>query len=228
MKISFFKSDIKCICIHYKTICEDVIDKKEKVLKVFEKIEHFFPKSSYIEVSTRSNIEIGKMLSPFNLNFRTRRSNRIISVESAYHGSKVFEDETQLFDLYDKNAFEAKMDKRLWGKKVLYYNFLGKRIKKEPETLFFNWLYLKTLEMNKDLLLELKKYEFFSDTAFNPYLDPNCQARACAIGSSLLKLNIFYDVMKDITIFEKYVYKREEEVIQLNNVQEQYSMMNYL
>ena len=64
-----------------------------------------------LEVSTKSDTKLGWQLSAFNLmvDFDT---NQKISLECAFQGSKVFENNIQYQDIYLKSSKNAKKDKR--------------------------------------------------------------------------------------------------------------------
>ena len=139
-----------------------------------------------LEISRKSTSALGVSLSAFELSLRTQGSNSI-SVESAYQGSKVFEDGGPFHDLYEVSSREAKRDPRLRNSgEVTAFEFLGERFPIEPQTAFYNWLYMTALSQREPpVLQELKRFSAFSDIAFNPKRSINCQARAVAVYVSL-------------------------------------------
>ena len=106
-----------------------------------------------------------------------------MSVECAYQGSKVFEGGGPYHDLYAVSSREAKKDPRLRNSgEVIAFDFLGESFPIEPQTAFYNWLYITALsQMDSRLEKELEEFEGFSDIAFNPKHSINCQARAVAV-----------------------------------------------
>ena len=65
--------------------------------------------SPILEISTKSSSETGKKLSAFSLNIH----NATISIESAFQGSKVFENGGPYQDLYNVSSRDAKKDQRI-------------------------------------------------------------------------------------------------------------------
>lgn len=135
-----------------------------------------------LEISRKSASALGVSLSAFELSLCTQGSNAI-SVESAYQGSKVFEGGGPFHDLYSVSSREAKTDPRLRNSgEVIDFDFLGERFPIEPQTAFYNWLYMTALSQREPTVLqELKRFRGFSDIAFNPRRSINCQARAVAV-----------------------------------------------
>lgn len=135
-----------------------------------------------LEISRKSTSALGVSLSAFELSLRTQGT-KTISVESAYQGSKVFEDGGPFHDLYAVSSREAKRDPRLRNSgEVTAFEFSGERFPIEPQTAFYNWLYMTALSQSEPpVLQELKRFSAFSDIAFNPKRSINCQARAVAV-----------------------------------------------
>ena len=123
--------------------------------------------SPLLEISSKSLQELGVKLSAFNLKFE--KEEKFISVESAYQGSKVFENDGPFHDLYNASSRDAKTDERLHNSGAFKsYCFFGDNFPDEPITAFYDWLYLIALIENPILSRQLKKYTGFSDIAFNP------------------------------------------------------------
>lgn len=135
-----------------------------------------------LEISRKSTSSLGISLSAFELSLRTQGT-KTISVESAYQGSKVFEDGGPFHDLYEVSSREAKRDPRLRNSgEVRAFEFCGQEFPIEPQTAFYNWLYMTALSQREPpVLQELKGFKGFSDIAFNPKRSINCQARAVAV-----------------------------------------------
>ncbi len=135
-----------------------------------------------LEISGKSKSALGVSLSAFDLPLGTQGS-KTLSVECAYQGSKVFEDGGPYRDLYTVSSREAKTDPRLRNSgEVIGFDFLGERFPIEPQTAFYNWLYITALTQRDPPLAEkLQQFRGFSDIAFNPKRSINCQARAVAI-----------------------------------------------
>ncbi len=137
-----------------------------------------------LEVSSKSEKELGRKLSAFYLKMPFR--NRVIPLECAFQGSKVFENGGPYTDLYDLDPREAKRDPRLKASgRLLKFRFDGKEYPLTPKTAFYDWLYLNAVYPHRDWLRRLDKCHGFSDIEFNPDKSVNCQARSVATFVSL-------------------------------------------
>lgn len=153
-----------------------------------------------LEISTRSEEMLGINLSAFNLLLRI--NNKTMIVESAYQGSKVFENDGPFMDLYNKPGKEIKNDTRLKESgKIIGFNFMNEDWPIEPKTLFYDWLYLSALIQNKHLSDNLFKYKGFSDIAFNPKKSVSCQARSAAIFVSLYNKGYLPEILNNKNLF---------------------------
>ena len=162
-----------------------------------------------LEISTKSEIILGQRLSAFNLQIDTKDYGKI-SIESAFQGSKIFENRIQYTDIYQKESIKAKKDERLKNSgNVIGFNFFGEEWDIEPKSAFYDWLYLKALYPYQGFLKEnLSSYKAFSDIEFNPKKSFSCQARTCAILVSLLELNLLDEVMSSQKKFKKIIYEK--------------------
>ena len=153
-----------------------------------------------LEVSTKSEQKIGQHLSAFNLKIKTELGE--ISVESAYQGSKVFENGGPYHDIYKVDSWTAKKDQRLKESgAIIEFNYFGQRWPIIPKTAFYVWLYLSALEPHQEYLKRLFIFEGFTDIEFNPERSINCQARTCALLVSLLKINALSDALRSQSDF---------------------------
>lgn len=147
--------------------------------------------SPILEISSKSEVELGVSLSAFNLLITTKKDKKSFSVESAFQGSKVFEKGGPYRDLFTKSSRDAKKDERIKNSgSILKFEFFGKSFPKEPKTAFYDWLYINALSQNVELAKELISYEAFSDIEFNPEKSINCQAHSAALYVSLVKAEI--------------------------------------
>ncbi|CAA6802591.1 MAG: FIG01245625: hypothetical protein [uncultured Sulfurovum sp.] len=160
-----------------------------------------------LEVSTKSDSKIGWALSAFNL-MVDFDGDKEISLECAFQGSKVFEDNIQYKDIYLKTSIEAKKDTRLrTSGNIIGFEFEGNFWKNEPKTAFYDWMYINALYKNhRDIVDELLEYEAFSDIEFNPKKSINCQARTCAVLVSLVRLDLIDEALKSPEKFIEVVY----------------------
>ena len=161
-----------------------------------------------LEVSTKSDNELGNKLSAFNLSFVSQKGNEIY-VESAFQGSKVYVTDGPHADLYLKSPMEAKKDPRIdKDKQIIGFEYFGESWSNEPKTLFYDWLYMQALQFNiehsgDNLYKSILDYDAFTDIEFNPKKSLNCQARACAVFVSLYKKNLLTSALKNRESFLK-------------------------
>lgn len=167
-----------------------------------------------LEISSKSEDELGVKLSAFNLMIKTKNGKEF-SVESAFQASKVFEKGGPYKDLLDVSSRIAKKDKRLNNSgRIVAFRIDGKEFETEPKTYFYNWLYINTLHLHNELTEQLLEYNAFTDIAFNPQKSINCQAEAAAIYVSLVKQGLLEDALKDRKQFKEIVYPKKIEEIE--------------
>jgi hypothetical protein len=144
--------------------------------------------SKVLEVSSKSREELGVALSAFNLTFTTVKHNRTLSVECAYQGSKVFERGGPFVDIFGMTSREAKKDERLHSfGRLTGFRFFGTDWGLEPQTAFYDWLYINALKKQHRVTEQLLEYSAFTDIEFNPERSINCQAYSVALYISLHK-----------------------------------------
>ena len=189
------------------------ITQKAKSIQSLHKSANEMGFQNILEVSTKSSLKIGWALSAFNLMVEFE-GDREISVESAFHGSKVFENNIQYQDIYNKTSIEAKKDQRLkHSGEIIGFEFQGEFWDNEPKTAFYDWLYINALySTNRDIVDELLNYQIFSDIEFNPKKSINCQARTCAILVSLVKLDLIDEALSSKERFINIVYPKKRLV----------------
>jgi hypothetical protein len=135
--------------------------------------------SPLLEISSKSEREIGRKLSAFNL--KVEIEGQITTLECAFQGSKVFENGGPFTDLYWTDSREAKRDTRLRESgNLIGFRFEGRDFPLSPSTAFYDWLYIRALYPHRDWLTRLNKCAGFTDIEFNPGKSINCQARSCA------------------------------------------------
>ena len=164
------------------------------------------PQEKVLEISSRSETELGVQLSAFNLTMRTP-DGRICTVETAFQAGKVFENGGPYRDLLGKTSREAKKDPRLKESgKLISFCFSGELFPLEPRTCFYNWLYLSALHQHPELTEPLMEYTAFTDIAFNPQKSINCQAYAAAVYVSLRRNGLVEKALSDPQSFRDIVY----------------------
>lgn len=145
-----------------------------------------------LEVSTKSPDSLGVRLSAFNL--KVQHDARLIPLEAAFQGSKVFERGGPYTDLYDLEGTSVKRDSRLNDSGALIAFDWNDRWPLEPKTAFYDWLYLHAVHELR-VYGELAEYAGFTDIEFNPARSVNCQARSCALYVSLRDRGLLEEVI---------------------------------
>lgn len=205
--------------------------KQKSMYSLHEKISENYPTLKVLEISSKSNIELGVSLSAFNLMIKTKRKKEI-SVETAFQASKVFENGGPFVDLFEKTSKEAKKDKRLKNSgRLIHFQFFSRKWGLEPKTLFYDWLYLNTLVLNEKLSKEVLKYDAFTDIEFNPEKSVNCQARSVALYVSLYKSGNLHDALSSEEMFKKIAFdqqniKKNEDDKKINHKNKQINIFD--
>jgi len=158
-----------------------------------------------LEISTKSEQELGRALSAFNL-LVDRRSGHKISVECAFQGSKAFERGGPYIDLYERSSREAKRDNRLKDSgRLLAFEFADESWPITPQTAFYDWLYIGALSANPQLADQVVRAPAFSDIEFNPDKSINCQAYSAALFVSLHRRNLLAKATASMASFLEVV-----------------------
>jgi hypothetical protein len=174
-----------------------------------------------LEVSSKSRDPLGVALSAFNLTFTTIKHIRTFSVECAFQGSKVFEKGGPYSDIFEKTSREAKRDDRLRSSgRLTGFRFFGVEWGLEPQTAFYDWLYINALKKKPDLTQQLLDYSAFTDIEFNPDRSINCQAYSVALFISLYHRNLLEEATSSKEAFLRTVDSavisnaRQDETVQ--------------
>jgi len=196
--------------IEFKYYNGFAVSQKQKCIKSLHVIAQDKGYKNILEVSTKSDSLIGQKLSAFNLMIQTDDYG-LISIESAFQGSKVFEKGGPYIDIYEKDSLSAKRDERIKNSGDLKaFEFEGTVWELEPKSAFYDWIYSNALYLHVDYIKEnLITYDAFTDIEFNPKKSINCQARTCAILVSLMKMDLLDTAMKSPKDFIEIVYKKE-------------------
>ena len=172
--------------------------KCKNVLSFHSSIQEQFPNLRLLEVSTKSYNPLGVALSAFNLKLDGR------PVESIYHSSKVF-DNGDCFEfvkdfapLYAKKFVRENSIGDLRG-----YMFNGTELPLEPKSFFYDYIYISALMQHPEVSNSISEYDIFTDIEFNEKKGINCQARACAIYSYMLRTNSVDKYMSSMEEFKK-------------------------
>lgn len=192
-----------------------VSQKQRNIRALHESYLQQYPDRHILEVSSKSEEKLGVLLSAFNLQFF--RNNKLYTVESAFQGSKVFENGVQYTDLYHATSSAAKKDTRLIESgKVVCFQFGDDMFPNEPKTFFYNWLYINALVNNDELTSQIMRYDSFSDIEFNEKKSINCQAMAAAIYVGLVKSTLLEKALLSKENFLRIVYEQEKKYEQIS------------
>lgn len=179
--------------------------KQKTFLSLHKSFLKRYPTRKVLEISTKSNNNLGIMLSAFTMMIRTKK--RRYSVECAFQSSKVFENGGPYIDLLYKSSIEAKKDFRLKNSgKLKLFNYLGREFPLEPKDYFYNWLYINALSFYNQLIKKMLNYDSFTDIEFNPDKSLNCQAKAAAIFVGLTKASKMNYVLESRDNFLQTIY----------------------
>lgn len=171
--------------------------KQRSLLSMHENIKNYLGfDSKILEISTKSLEGLGVSLSAFNLILSLK--NRIkTSVERAYQGSKVFEYGGPFTILYTNTESHPKKFELLYNSgKLKYFDLFGEIWDLKTKTAFYDFLYIKALNENKNLAEEMIKFDIFTDIEFNPKKSFSNQAKAAALYKSLKHHNLLNKALK--------------------------------
>lgn len=156
--------------------------KKRNVAALHRAYNSRFPEQKVMEISSKSDLELGIALSAFNLMKYLPELGKSVPVECIFQGSKVFAMGGPFTDLYTGTARAAKKDDRLRSSGSLKgFRYEGRDFPLSPVTAFYDWLYINALLDNPELAEQLLTFDAFTDIEFNPNKSLNCQARAAAL-----------------------------------------------
>ena len=180
-----------------------LVQKQKSIASLHEAIQEKYGFKKILEVSSKSQDQLGIDLSAFNLMMVDKKSNKRFSVECAFQSSKVFEYGGPFIDLLDKTSREAKKDQRLKESgELLKFFFYDREWDLLPRTAFYDWLYINVLNANPQYHDELSQYEAFTDIEFNPEKSINCQANSIAMFLSIKQKGLL-DKVKNQDTFLK-------------------------
>lgn len=159
-----------------------------------------------LEISTKSEAELGRRLSAFSL--KVQMGNELLPLESAFQGSKVFEQGGPYADLYRSDARSAKRDERTRNSgQIVGFRFGGVEFPNVPKTLFYDWLYITALYPHRDWIASnVPPYAGFTDIEFNPSRSINCQARSFALMIALISNGLLDRAMESPFLFRETVW----------------------
>lgn len=158
-----------------------------------------------LEISTKSDIKIGRQLSAFNLKYYI--DDMAYPLESVYQGSKVFAEGGPYEYIYKYEPREAKkfISVRNRGN-LLEFKLEGKMFPLSPPNAFYDWLYIRSIQDHPDWTNSLiDKYDGFTDIEYNPKKQFNCQARSFATYLSLFQRGDLSRAKSDFEYFKSLI-----------------------
>jgi hypothetical protein len=162
-----------------------VKQKQKNIRAIHEVARRQYAVKNPLEVSSKSESELGIALSSFYLKITTAKG-QCLTVEAAFQGSKVFERGGPFTDIFGMEPREAKRDERLrHSGRLVRFSFFGREWPLTPKTAFYDWLYINALRSNSELATHVTDYDAFTDIEFNPEKSFNCQARSAAMYCAL-------------------------------------------
>ncbi len=174
----FMKVDISFEWIKgmsYKQKCK----RRDSMLKAIANMK-LYNIDSVLEVSTKSNKELGVNLSALNLTIPLKNG-KVKTVEEIYQASKILDSNNHI-------------------KEFRFHNTV---FEKDPYSMYYDYIYMLGLYMHKEYHEELNKYDIFTDIEFNPNKQLNTQARAAAIWNTLYRNNMT-KIIENQDEFKKY------------------------
>lgn len=159
-----------------------------------------------LEISTKSDIALGRQLSAFNLRYRLETGDDY-PVENVFQAGKCFENGSRYTDLLLASPREAKRDPRLKNSgSIVAFRLGDQAFPIIPKGLFYDWIYVNAVRQNEELAEELLKYDAFTDIAFHPVRSLNCQARSAALFVALSRNGLLPAALVNPDSFLKIVY----------------------
>lgn len=206
----YIYSKKKAHCIDFNCIYKNDgrIDYSKTSLKLRQIAKQKYQLKNILEVSSASEISLGKQLSAFNLTLKTKKGKKY-TVEQLFQAGKVFKNAGSQIHLLNCSPQKAKEETRKLhqsGDKLIGFKLFGKDFPMTPTTLFYDWIYLHALATS-DLRHYVLRYDGFSDIRFNPKNAVNCQAEACAKYKYLAdnkQISVLNDLDKFIEFEKKY------------------------
>ena len=194
---------------------------KQRCVESLHSALHELGVKQVIEISSKSLSSLGCSLSAFKLGFKHPKSKKFICVESAFQGSKVFEDGGPFPEFYDMYAAKVKkvIKERRFGK-LTGFDFYGQKWPLRPYTLFYDWLYLNSMNRKPRLTGQICEYTCFTDIEFNPKKSINCQAYAAALFVSLFRRGVLDEVLSNRRVFAETMQKQPEWIVESGYIKE--------
>ena len=205
------KEDVLLKNIEFQWFSGFSTDQKKKSSQSLHKAANLLGIKNILEISTKSNSSLGKLLSAFNLMYIDDANE--IPVECIYQSSKCFQNAGPFDDIKFLSPKEAKQDLRLkTSGELIGFKFKNDNWELYPKTIFYDWIYMRALFKETNLHTEIEKYDAFTDIEFNPKTQINCQARSVALFIQFKRLGILQEALS----CKKEFYKAYPKTLKLN------------
>ena len=159
--------------------------KQKSIASLHQEIIRNNPGAKPLEISTKSNSELGEKLSAFRLQHQGH------FLENIFQSSKLFEQGGTYQDLLTVSPKEAKKDPRLRNSgRLTGFVFDHITWALEPKTAFYDYIYLKAVKdsLSTEEIRKIIDYNYFTDIEYNPNKGINTQARSVTILKLILEL----------------------------------------
>ena len=179
-----------------------VSQKQKNITAIHDVFHACYPDKKVLEISSKSMQEGGTELSAFHLRKYVPSLGKSIPVENVFQAGKVFRNGGPYTDLLHVSPKEAKRDERLrTSGQLVAFRFEGKDFPLQPQTAFYDFLYMNALLENENLAKVVLEYDAFTDVEFNPEKSINCQAKSAAMFVSLQRSGL----VSSVNEFEKFM-----------------------
>ena len=159
-----------------------VSQKQKNITAIHNAFHARFPDKKVLEISSKSMQEGGTELSAFHLRKYVPSLGKSIPVENVFQAGKVFKNGGPYTDLLHVSPKEAKRDERLrTSGPLIAFRFEEQDFPLQPQTAFYDYLYINALLENEKLAKIVLEYDAFTDVEFNSAKSINCQAKSAAM-----------------------------------------------
>ena len=216
----FFVSESRCFeekLVQYEYFSGFAVSQKQKSIRsLHEAIKRQYGDIKVLEISTKSEQELGVRCSAFNLMFDYEGVG-CRHLENVFQSSKKYTNGGPYRDLLNVAPKDAKRDERLQTSgDLIGFELYGELWPLEPKTMFYDWIYITALKDQRELASGLLEYDCFTDIEFNHKKSINCQARSAAIYVSLCRLGVLEEKTKSLAAFKTIYGIEETELEQLS------------
>ena len=136
-----------------------------------------------LEVSTKSDDDLGRKLSAFNLTLDG------YPFECVFQSSKKYANGGNYIDMLNMHPRDAKRDERhKTSGNLIAFVYQNEEFPLEPKTFFYDYMYITAVKQTlpSEEIKKILNYEYFTDIEFNPNKSINCQAKSVAIIKAML------------------------------------------